>query len=106
MQIGVVDYNLAMTRPQEVANMRQNEENKTNLDAAVFQNQVDKKTEEKSESVGRAEETDTGQRQQDASDQGSNQYEGDGGAHRRENEQIPVEGRVVRKNAAHFEMKI
>ena len=106
MQIGVVDYNLAMTRPQDVANMRQNEENKTNLDASVFQNVLDKKTEEKAETVGRTENTDAGQNQQDAADQGSNQYEGDGGARRREHQQIPVEGRVIRKNVPHFEMKI
>ena len=106
MQIGVVDFNLAMTRPQDVANIRQNEENKTNLDAAVFQNAVDKKSDEKAESVGKAENTDTDRQEQDAADQGSNQYEGDGGARRREQQKIPVEGRVIRKNAQHFEMKI
>ena len=106
MQIGVVDFNLAMTRPQDVANQLHNEENKNNLDAAVFQNVVDKKGEEKANQVGRAEDTDTGQNQKDASDQGSNQYEGDGGARRRQKQEIPVEGRVVRKNVSHFEMKI
>ena len=106
MQIGTVDYNLAMTRPQELTNIRQNEENKTNLDASVFQNVVDKKSEEKAVQVGRAEDTDTGQKQQDAADQGSNQYEGDGGARRREHQEIPVEGRVIRKKVPHFEMKV
>ncbi|MCR5418198.1 MAG: hypothetical protein K6E84_04710 [Lachnospiraceae bacterium] len=106
MQIGAVDLNLAMTRPQDIAIQKQNEDNKGNLDHAILQNTVDRKTEEKATTVKGADNTDTGQRQKDASDEGSNQYDGDGGARRRDRDEVPVEGRVVRKGVPHFEMKV
>ena len=51
MQIGAVDLNLAMTRPQDIAIQKQNEDNKGNLDHAILQNTVDRKTEEKATTV-------------------------------------------------------
>ncbi len=103
MLIGAVDYNMAMTRPQDLAVQKHNEDNKGMVDHAVFQNEIDKNNDAKTTRVNVAQDTDTRQRQKDAKDKGSNEYDGDGGARRRDKDEIPVEGRVIRKSHIHFE---
>ncbi len=106
MQIGVVDYNLAMTRPNDLVVQKHNEDHKGIVDQNVFQNVVDKKSDESTTTVTGAKDTDTRERQKDAKDKGSNEYDGDGGAKRRKKDEIPVEGRVIRKSHLHFESGI
>ncbi|MCR4691874.1 MAG: hypothetical protein K5739_11060 [Lachnospiraceae bacterium] len=112
MQIGIVDLNNAMIRPQDLAIMKQNEDNKGMVNQAVFQNTVDKKTEEKASSVNAASDVELLPGQMDPSQGGNNTYDGDGGSGRRKKRQggedesdIPVEGRVIRKTATHFDSK-
>ena len=112
MQIGQVDLNMAMIRPQDLAIMKQNENNKGMVDHAIFQNAVDKKNEEKAASVNFSPEIDTSAGQRDATEGGSNQYDGDGGRQRRqgrgepEKQEIPVEGRVIKKSVPQFDFKV
>lgn len=114
MQIGVVDLNTAMSSSQELMNLRSAEEHRGVLNQSVFQNVVDKKNEDKASQVNGASDIDARQQQKDAADKGSNEYDGDGGARRgsrqrereKEKDEIPVEGRVVRKSHLHFESGI
>ena len=113
MQIGVVDLNTAMSSSQELMNLRHAEEHRGVLNQSVFQNVVDKKNEDKASQVNGATDVDARQQQKDASDKGSNEYAGDGGARRgkrdkekEKKDEIPIEGRVVRKSHLHFESGI
>ena len=111
MQIGVVDMNLAMTRTQDLIAAKHAADNKGNVDHSVFQQAVDRQSEQKASTVQGPSETQT-QSSLDASGQGGgNEYAGDGGAQRRqkreqkEGEDIPLEGRVIRKAASHINFK-
>lgn len=113
MNISVVDYNLAMTRPQDLAIQKYNEDHQGVVNQSVFQSEVDKKNAEKASQVNGTTDVDTRQSQKDAAEGGSNEYSGDGGARRRQArarqeetqskaDEIPVEGRVIRKKISDF----
>ena len=75
---------------------------------SAFQNQAEKKVQNKAQRVQQSQQSETQQQKKDAKDKGSNTYFGDGGHGRNRQEQIPVEGRVVRKDArsSHFDCSI
>ena len=109
MQIGAIDYNLAMTRSQDVLSQKLNENQKAMVDQAAYQVNGDKRAEDNALTIQKAGDIETRSEDSSASDQGRNEYEGDGGARRREHQQkekeIPVEGRVIKKATSHFEFR-
>ena len=109
MQIGAIDYNLAMTRSQEVFSQKLNEDNKALVDQAAYSVNGDKRAEDNALTIQKAGDIETQSQDSSASEQGKNEYAGDGGARRRQNQngdkgqEIPVEGRVIKKTTSHFE---
>lgn len=97
-----------MGRTQDYTAIKHQEDNKNMIAQSAFQNQAEKKVQNKAQRVQQSQQSETQQQKKDAKDKGSNTYFGDGGHGRNRQEQIPVEGRVVRKDArsSHFDCSI
>ncbi|MBR3606158.1 MAG: hypothetical protein IKL51_01090 [Lachnospiraceae bacterium] len=109
MAIGHVELNNAMTRIQDYTTIKHNEDQKSSVQQNQFQNQF---TKELNKDIRQVVKTDQSEYQNkteyqnkkfDARDKGSNQYTGDGGKRRRQNQQKD-EGKNIRTSG--FDMKV
>lgn len=83
MAIGPVELNGALQRVQDIATIKQNQDNKAVLNQSAFQDTFSKEIEEHATRVVDPNETAKEQRKFDAKDKGDNEYTGDGGKKKR-----------------------
>ena len=106
MAIGPLELNGMMSRTQDISIIQQNEDNKAVLNQALFQNRMEKEEEKRASVVEHAQDSDTRQRKQDASEKGNHEYTGDGGLKRPGQKKRQADGIVVKKTGPHFDCQI
>lgn len=82
MGLGPMEISGAISRIQDFATIRQNEENKGTVDQTNFAGQFQKEVQNRTNTVKRADDTNNEQKKFDAKEKGSNEYHGDGGKRR------------------------
>ena len=97
MAISPFEIHGMMGRTQDFTAVKHQEDNRNIVAQSAFRNQAEKKIQNKAERVQDAQKSETNRQKKDARDKGSNAYAGDGGQKRKRTDQVPPEGRVVRK---------
>lgn len=97
MAIGPLELNGAISRVQDFAVQRHNEEGKGALDQVNAQHVIRKEEDNKANTVNRSEHTAENQKKFDAKEKGSNEYAGDGGRKNKQHEESHGEGKVIVK---------
>ncbi len=105
MAISMVELQGGIQRTQDYTAFKHQENMKSALDQSNVQVNIERKVDEKLNQVVRGEDTSKGENHADAREKGKGQYAGDGGAGRKKQE-IPKEGKVVRKGVSHFDMSV
>lgn len=102
MEIGAIEFT-TISRAQDFATIKHNEDNKVVVDQSNFGTQVQKQTEQQTRQVQGGNETQWQEHRPDAKEKGNGSYAGDGGKRRKK--QQTVEKMVV-KGQSSFDMKI
>ncbi len=105
MSISNFEINGMMSRTQDYSIYKVNEDNKGALVQNAILTDSQKELESKLNRVEKPNQSEKGQNNQDAKEKGKNEYQGDGGKNRKK-EEIPIEGKVVKKSATHFEWRV
>lgn len=82
MGLGPMEISGSITRVMDFANMKQADDNRVNVDQANFQGQMHKEINNRSTTVERGNDANNNQKKFDAKEKGSNEYYGDGGRRR------------------------
>lgn len=107
MGLGPMEISGALSRVTDFATIRQNEENKGQVDQANFAGQFQKEVQNRGNTVKRANDANNDQKKFDAKEKGSNEYEGDGGKRRRGDSLGSNDGRVsVKGSTSSFDIRI
>lgn len=108
MAIGSFEINGMMGRTQDFSVLKHQEDMKSTVDQAQYQNQSDKQVQNKAQSVQSSQQSEANQHRKDAREKGSNEYFGDGGKKRKAEKGIIGDGKVIKKapNASGFEWSI
>lgn len=97
----------AMSRLQDFAIMKQNEDMKGQVDQTNFAAQFHKEVDNKSNTVEKADAAANEQKKFDAKEKGSNEYSGDGGKRRRTDASFNSDGQVkVKGPVSSFDIRI
>lgn len=102
MAIGAIEFT-TISRAQDFATMKQNEDQKPLVDQSHFSTQVQKQVNQQTRQVQGGDETQWQEHRPDAKEKGNGNYAGDGG--RKRKKQQPVEKMVI-KGQSSFDMKI
>lgn len=102
MAMGMIEL-ATIGRTQDYTTIKHNEDNKPVLDQTNLGQQAQRTEEQKASTVTDSKSADWHNKKQDARDKGSNEYAGDGGKRRRQNEKTD---RVVVKGQGGFDIKI
>lgn len=106
MAIGFVEIQGSITRTQDYAQIRHNEENKDHSEQLHLSNTTQKDADVKANTVERREDVSQDPRKFDAREKGSNEYHGDGGKDRNK-KTVTTDGKVFVKNQnSSFDIKI
>lgn len=106
MAIGPIEIQGAITRTQDYSQIRHNEINKGQVDQSLIATATQKSVETKASAVNAGDDVTNFQKQFDARDKGSNEYNGDGGQNRKQSKQ-QTDGRVfVKGSNSTFDIKI
>lgn len=105
MGISPIEMQGGISRTQDFAILKHNEDNKVNVEQMNLHTQEMKETDKKSNQVNKGEATTNEQKRQDAKDEGKNKYMGDGGINRK-NKPVPKEGAVIKKEGGSFDFRI
>lgn len=104
MTIRPVDLNGMIQRTDDVAQIKHHEDNKPVLQQQNIQVQVDKREENLSHQVSDANQS---EKTNSESENGANQYYGDGGMFRKKKKKPAEDGKVIKKNSVgSFDVKI
>lgn len=87
MAIGSVSLQGQITRAQDFSTIKQNEDNKVNVDQGNFQNHFQKEVKQNLSRVHESDNADNQNKKFDAKEKGKNEYSGDGGKKRKEQEE-------------------
>ena len=101
MAFGAIEFT-TITRAQDYTAIKHNEDNKGFVDQTNFSQQVQKTAEQSIRQVNSSDDPEWHQSNPDAKEKGNNEYQGDGGRHRRQGPR----DRVVVKGRGGFDMKI
>lgn len=101
MAVGAIEFNGMVTRQQDFQNIKTAEDQKPIVDSQNYQIQVEKNAEANTGQVHKKDEAAL----YDGSDQGSNEYSGDGGKKRKKKDENK-DGRVINKSVRSFDVKI
>lgn len=104
MAISPILFNGSVSRMQDVTPIKQNEDMKGMVDQANFQDTFHKQIDHKLSQVHQSDNAENRQRKFDAKEKGDNEYRGDGGKKRRQ-EETP-DGKVIAKLRGGFDIKI
>jgi hypothetical protein len=106
MAIGPIELNGALQRVQDIATIKQNQDNKAIVNQSAFQDTFSKEIEAHSTRVTDPDETDKEQRKFDAKDKGDNEYSGDGGKNQKQNARKKTDRMVIKGQSGSFDIKI
>ena len=104
MAISPVLFNGSVSRMQDVTQIKQNEDMKGMVDQTNFQNTFHKQIDQKLNQVHQSDNAENRQKKFDAKDKGDNEYSGDGGKKRQQNQH--ADGKVIAKTRSGFDMKV
>jgi hypothetical protein len=80
MSIGRIDFQGAIARTNDIAQIKANEDNRAMTNQNTFQTQFDKEVDQKANSVNEKENADQNKQEKfDAKEKGKNEYSGNGG---------------------------
>ncbi len=103
--INPIEVNGIISRAQDVSMIRHNEENKGMVDQSNFQKKFDQEVEQNIRTVRHPDDTDKADTRHDAKEKGKNEYYGDGGRHK-SNQEKKSDGKVIMKGQGGFDVKI
>lgn len=103
MAIGFVEMQGQITRAQDFTTVKHNEDAKGLVDQSNFGQQMTKQVEKQTQRVNERDRAENRQKKFDAKEQGSNEYHGDGGQHRKREKKEP-DGKVLLKGVSTFEI--
>ncbi len=86
MAIGSISLQGQVTRAQDFSSIKQNEDNKVVVDQGNFQSHFNKEVKQNMSRVHQSDDTENPNKKYDAKEKGNGQYSGDGGKHRRKQE--------------------
>lgn len=104
MAIGQVELNTAMSRIQDYATQKHNENQKGFVDQNNFQTHFQKEITNNMKQVNQGEQAENRNKKFDAREKGNGEYQGDGGKNRKRKEN--PDGKVIAKKSSGFDMKI
>ena len=102
MAYGAIELT-TISRSQDYATIKHNEDNQVGVDQNNFSNQVQKAVEQNVREVHSGDDARWGQSRPDAKEKGNGLYSGDGGRNRKKKEQ---KDRMIVKKREGFDMKI
>lgn len=105
MAINPVTLNGTLSRVQDMTMLKHNEDTKGAVNQNHFQVQFQKEVESSVNRVHHSDDTDMAKNRKDAKDKGDNEYAGDGGRRRRQNDE-KKDGKVVVRGRSSFDMKV
>ncbi len=106
MAIGPVELNGTLQRIQDIASIKQNQDNKAIINQSNFKETFNKEVEEDFSKVRDTEEMRNKNKKFDARDKGDNEYTGDGGTKRKNKKEEVRERVVVKGSRGSFDIKI
>ena len=101
MGLGPLELSGALQRSQDIANIRYNEEHKGAVDQGHFADRLHKEVDDRATTVKSTTETLNEQKKFDAKEKGSNEYTGDGGQRRKDED---AHGHGHDKEGVHIKM--
>jgi len=106
MGLGPLELSGAISRVQDFAILKQNEDNKGTINQASIAQTVQQESDDRSVAVVMSGNVTNDGEKQDAKEEGKNKYFGDGGSGRKTN--TPKEGRVIPKgySSSGFDIRI
>lgn len=106
MAIGPIEIQGSISRTQDYAQLRHNEENRGHTEQTVISQNNQREVESRLNTVRRSEDTSKGDGKSDAREKGSNEYHGDGGKDRNK-KTVTTDGKVfVKGSSSSFDIKI
>ena len=84
MGLGPLELSGVLQRTQDIATIRHNEEHKGQVDQNHFVDRLNKEVDDRANTVKSTTETLNEQKKFDAKEKGSNEYTGDGGRHKKD----------------------
>ena len=105
MALGPIELNVTVSRVQDYTTIKHHEDMRPNIQQMDLSKSNIKEADRKADSVDKKDEANNEQKKQDAKEQGSNKYYGDGGKNR-PGAKIPKEGTVVKKAQGGFDFRI
>lgn len=105
MTISRVEIQGQITRAQDFTNIKHNEDNKGAVEQAQITDNSDRAVELRLHHVNSSQNADNMQKKMDAKEEGSNQYQGDGGKNRK-NKKEPDGKVIVKGKPSGFDLKI
>ncbi len=106
MAIGPIELNGMISRTQDYATVKHNEDNRGAINQQAFQNQFEKAIDLRHNQVNQGDDVRQNEKKFDARDKGNNEYAGDGGKNRKKKENEDGRGKVSVKGLSSFDMKI
>lgn len=104
MAIGPVTLNGTVSRAQDMSIIKHNEDAKGMTDQSNFQMQLKKEVNEHLTKVRHADNSEMEKKKHDAKEKGKNEYAGDGGRNRKQEEK--KDGKVIVRGHSSFDIKI
>ena len=105
MSINPVTLNGTLSRVQDMTMIKHNEDMKGTVNQNNFQTQFQKEVNEHVTRVRQSDNSDMSKTRKDAKDKGDNEYAGDGGRHRKR-EEDKKDGKVIVRGRTSFDMKV
>lgn len=105
MAIGSVSLQGQVTRAQDFSTIKHNEDNKVTVDQGNFQSHFNKEVKQNLSRVHQSDDTENQNKKFDAKEKGNGQYAGDGGKHRKRQENDVVVQKQAKLQRG-FDMKI
>ncbi len=106
MAISPLELGGTLQRVQDIALIKQNQDNKAAINQTNIQSAFYEEVDEAFTRVRNTEETHDPDKKMDARDQGKNQYHGDGGKKRKKQDPIVKDRVIVKGKNNHFDIKI
>ncbi len=104
MAIGPIELNGVISRTQDYATVKHNEDNKGLFHQQAFQSEFKKAIDQKHSQVTQGDDIRKEERKFDAREKGGNEYTGDGGRNRKKKEN--PKGKDIVKGSSSFDIKI
>lgn len=106
MPIGPLELNGALSRVQDVAIIKQNEDNKATINQSNVQGTFQEEVEEHSSKVEESDDAERQNKKFDAREKGDNEYEGDGGKKKKKAREDLKDKVIVKGKSQHLDIKI